>query len=83
MTQLTLDVPRRRYAGLAQAKRWWKALAGHAGNVLSMLAAYPPYSLDSSSPAESEWTRYEPASKWLEEHPDSDAATSEPTSSRT
>ena len=82
MTQLTLDVPRRRYAGLAHARRLWKALSGHTSNMLAMLAAYPPYSLDSSSPAESEWTRYEPASNWLEEHPDSDAETGELPSSR-
>ena len=82
MTQLTIDVGTRRYSSAAQVRRWWKAMSSHVVNVFATLAAHSPYSLDSSHSAESEWTRYEPASKWLEEHPESESAALDKTESR-
>ncbi len=68
MTQLTLDTSGV-YTGRARLRPWLKSMGKHAGRVLAFLAYYPPYTLDPELPALSEWKRYEPATKWLEEHP--------------
>jgi len=72
MTHLTLEA-RTMYIGRAHRPRWWKSLTAQAGQVLALLACYPPYTLDYEPPAYSEWNRYEPASDWLKEHPQADA----------